>query len=37
LRLKAEKEKAEAKERIKEERGFSGKVYPPLAQKFDRS
>jgi hypothetical protein len=28
LRLKVEKEKAEAKERIKEERGFTGKVYP---------
>jgi hypothetical protein len=37
LRLKAEKEKAEARERIKEERGFAGKVYPTLAQKTNRS
>ena len=28
MRLKTEKEKAEARERIKEERGFTGKVRP---------
>jgi len=32
LRLKTEKEKAEAKERIKDERGFTGKVSPTLIQ-----
>jgi len=37
LRLKTEKEKAEARKRIEEERGFAGKVYPTLAQKVNRS
>ena len=37
LRLKTEKEKAEAREKIKEERGFTGKVYPTLTRGCDCS
>jgi flavodoxin len=37
LRLKTEKEKAEARERIKEERGFTGKVCSTLTQGCDCS
>lgn len=37
LRLKVEKEKTEARERINEERGFTGKVYLKLIREQSRS